>query len=203
MLLFLACADELPPIPEGLRALEDNTASFPETESLNVLSGQEDDYDWVHAAGRIDAPLSEVWTAILVEDVFIDRRQVDEWDITWDTEPEYDESCVLDNTVHDVITIEWVTAWREALVWGTEDDMELVAIRFEKIDGTDVIERMVGSLHLVKLDDDTTHWSYIEHLAAMRRDPEPLVVYVVDFYDETLLTLAGQELPDYSSEDED
>jgi len=203
LLSLLACADELPPIPDGLVALEDNSASFPADEGLNLLSGEEDDYDWVHAAGRIDAPVAEVWAAIQVEDVFIDRRQVAEWSITTDTEPEYDVSMVVHNIVHDVITVEYDTAWRQSLVYGPKDDMELVAVRFEKIDGTDVIERMVASLHLEKVDEETTHWSFVEHLKALQRGPEPIVIFAEDLFDETLMTLNGEELPVYEEEGED
>ena len=199
--ILFACGEELPPIPDGLAELEPNTASFPSEPGLDVVSGEEDDYDWVHAAGLVDAPVSEVWAAIQVEDVFIDRRQVNEWAVTHDTEDEYDVSFVVHNTVHDVITVEYDTAWRQSQVYVTEDS-ELVAVRFEKIDGTDVIERMVASLHLEEVDGQT-RWSFVEHLKALQRGPEPIVIFAEDFFDETVLTLEGEDLPDYSSDDED
>lgn len=204
MFLLLACADDLPPIPEGLAAIEDNSVAFPagQAEELVLETGEEDDYDWVHASGYVHAPLSDVWAAVQTEDVFVDRRQVGDWDITWDTEAEYDVSYVVHNTVYDVITVEYDTAWRESLVYGTEDDMQLVAIRFEKIDGTDVIERMVGSLHLEKVDEGVTSWSFVEHLKALQRSPDPIAIFAQDFFDEVVLTIDGEPLPDYSEEED-
>ncbi len=75
--------------PDGLEPLGPNQAEWPEDEAeeLRFTLGSTDDYDWVHALGFVHAPIEEVYAALLDPAVDVDRREVDDWAVSWDVEP--------------------------------------------------------------------------------------------------------------------
>ncbi|MCP4921846.1 MAG: hypothetical protein GY913_33515 [Proteobacteria bacterium] len=201
MLFLLACQPELPEIPEGLAPLADNTAPLPDSEGIHVVSGEDGDVDWAHAQGLIDADVATVWAALQEHEVVVDRAVVSEWSVVEDTDADYDVSFQVHNTVNDILTVEYTREWRQSVVHETEEGAELVGIRFEKIDGTDVIDVMVGSVILSATEDGQTRLDMVEQLVALQRGPEPLVAYLEDLFEDAQAHSHGEPLPERAPED--
>jgi hypothetical protein len=199
--LLLACtgdSEDVLVIPDDLAPLETNTATAPAdgAEAFQTVSGEEYEYDWVHGQGYIHASVDQVWLAFQDLEVVVDRAAVAEYSMTSDTNQDYDISFQIDNTVHDLITVEYVREWRESVVGGTAEEPEVIGIRFEKISGTEVIEEMVGSIILTATEDGHTHLDVVEQIIALQRGPEPILQYIEDLYEDALAFAHGDPLPE-------
>ncbi len=205
LLAVLACTAEPDfVVPEGLEALEDNLATLPAdgSETLDVVSGQADDYAWVHAMGYVHAPIEDVWAALQDTDVVMDRRAITSWSRVDDTNADYDVSFTLHHVVEDIITVEYDLEWRESLLLITpEEGEEVVACRYEKVDGTELIALIVGSLLLHKVDEQTTSLELVEHMAAPQDPEDRMVRYVEDLHLDMVAFVNGDDLPDYPEEE--
>jgi hypothetical protein len=205
LLLAIACSDEPEYIvPEGLEALEDNLATLPAdgSETIDIVSGQADDYAWVHGMGYVHAPIEEVWAAVQDSDVVMDRRAVTSWTRTDDTAPDYDVSFTMHHVVEDIVTVEYDLEWRQSLLLITpEEGEEIVACRYEKTGGSELIQLLVGSLLLHRVDDELTSMELVEHMAAPQ-DPEDRVArYVGDLHTDMVAFVHDEPLPEYTDED--
>lgn len=190
--------------PEGLEPLEDMKADYPDgrtgdswPETLNVVSGDDEDYAWSHACGYIAAPIAEVWAAFAEPDNVVDRRRVQEWDVTWDVEEGYDVSFELANTSYDIVTVEFDIDWREGVVDGTVDDPSTVGLRWQKVSGTDLIDLLEGSAVLQEMDDETTAVEMIEHLETIGSDSTDTEAYLSDLFASVVAVVHGEALPTY------
>lgn len=190
--------------PPGLQPLEEeNLAKAPTRsgdaypESMNVVSGETDDYAWAHARGYVHADLATVWDAFATPEVVVDRRRVQEHDVTWDVEPEYDVSFILHNTSYDIVTVEFDLTWRQGATAGTAEDPDEVTIRWEKTDGSAFVYLLEGSVVLLPADDDVTEVQLIEHLATAGSGAEEVEAYFADLFDSVLAHIAGEALPTY------
>lgn len=183
----------LSPLGE-MRVAASTDTDFPE--NLEMAAGVDTDI-WVHARGYVHAPVKEIWKALQDERVFVDRRAVAEYTIEWDTEPAYSVSFVVSQSVEDIITVSYEVGWRQGFVDGTLEGPETVAMRFQKVAGTALIERMEGSILLVTVSDEVSEFQFQEHMDTPMPDTESLENYVTDMYAEILAWVRGDALPGY------
>lgn len=193
------------PFPPGLDPIDaQNTASFPapkdgdpHPEDISSVTGETDDYGWVHAKGYVHAPIAKTEQAMRAKDVCVDRRKVDEWTIEYNVEPEYRYSQRVHNTVHSLVTIEFDVTWRQDIVTGTPDAPTLVAGRFMKTFGSSYLNLMAGSMVARRLDDQTTEIELIEHLEAHGQGPGTAESFMHDYFWSIVAAAHDKPLPTY------
>jgi hypothetical protein len=162
-----ALGKEVTAFPPGLEPLEANTAEwpdatdgarYPEEQNLNTGDAEDEelgvDYSWSHGRGYIQMPINKVYQALVVPRVNADRREIDSYEVTWDVEPDYPHSYVLSNVVNDVLTIEFDVTWRHGATAGSEDEPEQIGTRWQKTEGSTVIEILRGSVRTFPVSDD-------------------------------------------------
>jgi hypothetical protein len=199
-----ACGNEATPAPAGVAALEVNpasepagTATDPHPEALELLTGQGEGYEWVHAKGFVKRPIDEVWAAFQDPEVVVDRRKVARWTVARDVDSSIDVSFVVGNTVEDVVDVFFEITWRQSAVEGTSAEPERVAMRFDKTFGTVFIETLRGSIELTPVDDGTTRVSMIEHLQAAQGGIDNAVTFLRDLHGSVAARAAARPLPTY------
>ena len=186
--------------PDGVEPLENNTApevSEDGPEYVDFTWGEDDGLYWVHGRGLIHAPMVDVVAALSDPAVVQDRRGVDEWALTDAVEAEYDPSFAIVNTTREIITVEWTVTWRGLVVVGDAEEPEVFAMRYQKTDGSSLIDTMEGSIVVRALSDDRTEIQLIEHLAAPRITEVDLLCYQQDLFTEVVTTTDGEPLPEY------
>lgn len=194
------------PFPDGVEPWEENTAPAPEPtadeeypEEVVLVTGQVDEYRWLHGRGYVHGDVARAWMAVQDPAVVVDRRGLDAWTVTWDVEEGFDVSFAVDQEVHDILTIAWRTVWRQAVVEGDAEKPELVGVRFQKTEGSAILELMRGSIVLRATDDpDRTEIELIEHIEAPATNDEDLRCYMQDLFDEVVITVRGEALPEYT-----
>lgn len=191
--------------PTVLAPLEENKAPWPEgtpsdpfPETLEIVSGGDTDLWWAHARGYVHADALAVWDAARDADTVVDRREVDEWEVTLDSVPEFDDSLTLLCTVHDVLTISYDLTWVHELQKGEPTAPERVVAQWDKTDGTPFIELLRGSLVIEPTEDpDVTRVEMVEHLVASLRDDQTIASYLSDLFASLVATSHGDPLPTY------
>lgn len=203
--LFACAAPET--YAEGLAPLEENTADWPEAtadetlpESVNVVSGVEDDYDWAHARGYVHAGMLPTWEVLQNPDVGVDRRRVDGWTVTDDTDKNYSVSYTVNNVVNDVITIDFDVAWIQDIARGTKELPTAVAGRWEVVEADAIIVVLAGSFVLIYEAPDISGLELIYHLNTAQRDAENPPKVLTDLYDSVVAVASGGDLPEYTEE---
>jgi len=203
-LLLSGCfGTEVSEFPDGLEPLDENllmpptgTAEAPYPEEFIVEGNEGGRYDLVLGRGYIDAPLADVWAAYREPAVGADRRTSPEWTSTAAEDPAYEESYVVHHIAHDIVTVEWDVTWRHGLVEGIAEAPELVAIRWQKTDGSTLIRVIDGSLILRPVGDGTaTEVELAYHANATGAGLDTYVRYMRDVYDDAVATVHGDELP--------
>jgi len=193
------------PFPAGLGPLEDNKADWPDEgeETISTRFGEEaekdDGYNWGHARGYIQQPVSEVYAALRKPRVTVNRRSLADYSVTWDVEPDYTHSYRLHNRVEDLINFEFDVNWRHGALDGEEDDPGEVGTRWQKTDGSDVIELQRGSVYTWAVSADVTALEFVVHQRSMGDDGPIVVDYLDDFYADILAASHGEPLPEYAS----
>jgi hypothetical protein len=191
--------------PAGLEPLDPTnqapapagTPTDPHPEAVESVTGETDDYVWAHAHGYVHASLEQTWEAMRDPAVCVDRRKVDQWDVTQDDEPSYKYSYLIHDLVHSIVTVEFFVGWRHDVFEGTADAPTAVAARFQKVYGTDYIEAMSGSILARKIDDTTTELELIEHLKAHAQGPGTAESTMKDYFASVVARVHGQPLPTY------
>lgn len=181
--------------PAGLRPLGEMRVAAnadPDFPEKLMLKANVDTDIWVHARGYVHATVPEIWKALQDERVFVDRRAVAEYTIEWDTEPEYDVSFLVSQSVEDIITVSYDVGWRQGFVDGTLEGPQTVSMRFQKVAGTELIKRMEGSILLVTVSDEVSEFQFQEHMDTPMPDTEDLENYVTDMYGEILDWVRGE-----------
>lgn len=164
-------------------------------EVLSVVSGSglvdEDGEEvyWAHARGFVKADLEHTWLAAQDIDVCVDRREVAEWTVTWDTVPEFDVSYTIHNVVRNVLTVRYDMTWVHERQSG-----ERVVIRWDLTDSPGVISILRGSAVLHPVADGVTEIELIAHLQATLRDEATLESYLRDTYADLLAVVHGRPL---------
>jgi hypothetical protein len=168
-------------------------------EALGLVHGRstDDTYWWVHARGYVKASIRKTWDAMRTRDACVDRRSVSEWMVTENVEPQYKESFRVHCIVHDAITIDFDNVWRQDVAAGTAESPEVVIINWQKVEGSDVISLLRGSVLLTKLDDTTTQVEMIEHVQAFQGEWMPAESFLRDYFATTLALTKGQPLPTF------
>jgi hypothetical protein len=190
--------------PAGLEPIGPNPAAFPPAdgtdpypETYNLVSGETDAYSWAAVKGYLHAPITDVWTALKNPDAVVDRRKVNTWTTTWNVETGYDVSFMNDETVYDIITVEFQVTWRESHIAGTIDAPEKVAANYQKTNGSTVMQLLAGSVALTKIDDQTTAFECIEYIAAVIQASESVQSFQPDLYNSIKALSHGDPLPTY------
>ncbi len=195
--LAAACKGDPVPVSDGLDPLEANTAPWPEgdhPETLSVVTGSAEDWDWGHGRGWVRAPVADVLAAMEEPEVALDRREVDAWSVTWDTRPEYPASFTLHNEVDDIVTVTFDVTWRFG--WTAEDGSEAGA-RWEKTDGSSVIELLEGSVRVFAEEDAIAGVEVVEHLDSIQADDTPHVEsFLRDWFGDLVARAHGEPLPE-------
>lgn len=185
LLLLSACfGSGETPFPDGVAPLEpmviDPPADLAEDFVLHLEEGEE--YTWGHLRGYIHGPLSRVWQAYQDDAVVVNRRRVARWEAREGVEPEYDFSMALDVLVEDIIDVEYTLNWRHGAV-GPVEDPEKVSMRWQKTEGSNLIDLLEGSVLLLPTDDpDITEVQMIEHLKAPLTSPDEIEELLGDVY---------------------
>ncbi|MFK7931691.1 MAG: hypothetical protein AB8H79_26160 [Myxococcota bacterium] len=192
------------PFDEGVAPLEEMAVDAPEdlAERFNLRVEEGDEHIWGHLRGYIHADLNTVWDAFKDDEVAVNRRRVASWTAELDVEPEYDFSMAIDQVVEDTITIEYTIVWRHGAAGGTAQDPQKVSMRWQKTDGTSLIDKLAGSVALLPTDDpNITEVQMVEHLKAPLTGTEDVEGLLVDVFNDALLHAKGEPLPDLSDED--
>jgi hypothetical protein len=186
--------------PAGLEPLDgvlEVTAPADGEEGFNATSGTiEDEYSWAQLAGNISADMMSVWECLKDDDVMVDRRSVTSWEVTDLGTDEYDFHVEIYNLVEDIVDVEFTTEWRQGLA---EDASygEIVAVRWAKIEGSDFLPLMEGSMLLLPIGEDATEIQIVEHLDALQTPEETAYQKTLDYYEELRLCGHGEPLPTY------
>lgn len=190
--------------PPGLEPLDDSPVALPGTaedpfpEAL-VLEGVDGPrYDTIYARGYLRAPLAEVWAAFRDPAVGTDRRSADEWDVEPLDDPAYDDSYVIHCTAFEIVTVDWWTTWRHGVVAGTAEAPELVAIRWQKTDGSTILRLIEGSIVLRPADDGSvTELELVYRVDALASGVDDYSRYVNDVFEDARAVLHGEPLPTF------
>ncbi|MEQ8722906.1 MAG: hypothetical protein RID81_16560 [Sandaracinaceae bacterium] len=192
--------------PDGLEPLEENdlappegTADDPYPEEF-VLEGMSSGrYDIVLGRGYIQAPLVDVWAAYREPAVGADRRTTSgEWSPMAVEDSTYDDEYIIHHIARDIVTVEWDVTWRHGVVTGTVEEPELVAIRWQKTNGSTLIRIIEGSLVLRPVGDGSvTEVELAYHASATGASLDTYVRYMGDIYDDAVATVHGEALPTY------
>ena len=202
--LLLACHREPVEFPSTLAPLAENRAEWPALgeEEPNVASGGSSELWWAHARGYVQAPVADVYAALADADVIVDRREVDAWEVTADTEPRFDRSYTVSLVVDDVVTVNFDLTWvYEIQAADDERDAEGTATaaiaNWNKTDGTTFIDTLRGSLELRASDEDPeiTELATIEELKASLRDDQTIAAYLRDLHASIVAAAHGEPLP--------
>jgi hypothetical protein len=180
--------------PAGLEPLEANKAEFPAdgSETLALASGEGEEWDWTHARGYVHAPLALTWEALQQPEVDVDRRRVEEYEVTFDVEPDYSPSYRIDQKVVDIVTVEYSLTWRHG-----EVEPGVAAVRWQKTEGSALIELLEGSITLTG-DEETTAIEIVEHLGSPAQDDiESMELYLTDLHASVVAYTNGEDLPTY------
>lgn len=185
---------------EGVQPIEEINlapAVDPANEKLEITRGNAPGYAWVHARGRVHAPLSKVYEALLVPAVCADRRAVSEWSSKPSNEPGYPNGFIVHNIVRNVITVEFDNTWRQAIGEGTVSAPLEVLVRFQKTNGSSAIEHLLGSVRAVEVGEGITEIEFIEQLKAIQGGGDPAEAYLRDFFASIVAHTKGEALPTY------
>lgn len=199
--LLTACQkDVVTEFPDGLEPLEDTLlVDAPEgyAEEVNVASGEGDDYAWAHARGYLSAELDQAVDCMRQGEIMVDRRSVDEWTITDLDDPQYDFSVEIWNLVYDLVDVEFTNQWRQSVVEDAEYG-EVLAVRWQKTEGSDFLPLLEGSMLFLPVDEGVLEVQIIEHLDALIDPEETAAQTIEDYYTELRAHVKGEDLPSYT-----
>ena len=195
--LLAACQKSVStPFPDGLEPLEDCSAGMPDSgdgdypQTALVASGETDDWMYAHVCGYVQSDVDAAWQAIQDPDVVTDQ----------DFEPEYEVSYRIHHLVEDILTVEYDIDWRQG-VWEEDDDgVQSVAARFQKTEGSSLIELIEGSLVLATVDEQVVSFELVVHHKSLGYQLDELELKATDLYDSVAAVATGQPLPTYDDE---
>ncbi len=202
MVWSVACGGKTA-FPPGLAPLEDNKAPWPAegSETLQTIFGSEDgdeSYTWGHARGYVARPIAAVYASLVKARVSANRRSLTEYTVEKNLE-DYPHSYALHNRVEDTITIEFTITWRHGALDGDEEAPEEVGSRWQKTDGSDVIELQRGSVYTWAVDEQATALEIVMHQRSWGEDRDILETYLDDYYDDIRSASHGEPLREYDS----
>lgn len=202
--LFVAgCfGSEMTEFPAGLEPLGDNDLAGPGTaddlypEAIELEAGRGPGYDLILGRGYVGAPLVEVWAALRDPAVSVDRRTTSEWSSDPVEDHPYDDSYLVHHVADNIITVEWTTTWRHGVVEGTLDAPELVAVRWQKTEGSTAISLIEGSILLRPVGNGSiTELELVYHVNTLGADRDTQLRYMQDMFDNAVALAHGEPLP--------
>ncbi len=193
LLLCAGCfGTESTPFPPGLEPWDPvNLAPAPAdgSESLTFerLEFQspiiDDEVDSVHARAFIQRPMGEVWAAVLDPQTVRDPVETVGFRVDgYDVNPDYDFSYRTWHRVENIVNLEWEVEWRLGVVEGTEESPSIVAVRWQKVEGTTAFAVLEGSLVLQESGPAVTEVRYQYHLDAPLSGYETIEDYLSVIY---------------------
>ena len=193
------------PAPPGLQPLDTCRASWPDPvdgdphpEKIETIEGYMDDGGvFAHARGFVHASIEDVFTAMKDPAVLTDRRQIDQWTVTWDVEPEYQVSFKTHCVAHRFVTVEWDMLWRMGVVEGTEDKPETIFEVARKVEGSSFVERAQHSFVVRKVEDNVTSLEIVVQGKGTALGPEDMTKSGTDQFNSLVARVHGQDLPKY------
>ena len=204
-LAFSACSAPEPiEFPMRLAHLEELRAPLPEgpgfPEVLEIVDGGDSDLWWSHARGFVQAPVADVWAQLQRPEVGLNYREIDDWTVTLDTEPDFDVSFTVHITVNDIVTIEYDNTWVQELQAQDEaKNPTQVAIQWNKTDGSPFIALLAGSIVLASANDGAfTEIQFVHHMRAAQRDQDTLSQYLRDMHANIIAAVNNQEVPAFT-----
>lgn len=208
--LVLACtgSKEVIAFPDVLEPLEDlkieapeGTADEPYPESYEVLSGDTGDYGWVHLRGYIHGDISSVWEALRDDLVYVNQRETTTYVVSELDSDIYDYVYQVENNVENIVTVAFTNEWRHAATEGSKAAPEEITVRWQKIEGTEFIASLEGSVRILPVEDvarkDAVEVQVIEHITATMDQEGAARVFVEDLYERWMLVTHGEGIPEY------
>lgn len=169
--LMTACQSDIAtPFPPGLEPLETNIVpeqmGGPYSEDLRIES-TEAPYIKVYARGYVLVAPGVLWAAAKNPEVNAASCTTSSHDVMPDDEPQYEFSFLIHYVVHNILTVEWLDAWRFGTVEGTPSAPVHTIIKHQKIHGSDFITLSEGTIELTATDDENvSELAFVEHLNA-------------------------------------
>jgi hypothetical protein len=205
-LLFVACLSEdvvEKEFPSVLEPLEEIRVGLPEgddyPEEIELLSEDGEEYAWVHARGYLHLSLDDAWTALRNDLVYVNQRTVESYSVTEVDSEEYDYIYIVENQVQDIVPVEFTNEWRHVGNLDEKGDVSDVVVRWQKIEGTDFIQLMEGSVEILPVEGEyeVVEIRIIEHLKATLDQEDNAVEFVTDMAERWRLVGQGQSIPQY------
>ena len=189
--------------PKILEPLEDIRVEPPQGEDYpeEITVGSEDgtDYAWAHARGYLHLSLEDAWTALRNDLVYVNQRDVTNYTVTEMDSDEYDYIFQVDNEVQDILPVEFTNEWRHVGHQNDKEEILDVVVRWQKIEGTDFIQLLEGSVEILPIDgeDSIVEIRIIEHLKATLDQEANAVEFVTDMAERWRLVGHGEAIPSY------
>ena len=204
--LFVACFSEdvvEKEFPSILEPLEEIRVGLPAgddyPEEIKLISEDGEEYAWVHARGYLHLSLEDAWTALRNDLVYVNQRTVESYTVTEVDSEEYDYIYIVENQVQDIVLVEFTNEWRHVGNLDEKGELSDVVVRWQKIEGTDFIQLMEGSVEIIPVEgeDAVVEIRIIEHLKATLDQEDNAVEFVTDMAERWRLVGQGQSIPQY------
>jgi hypothetical protein len=196
-------SNEASAFPAGLAVVGENSVPLPEgtaedayPETLNQQRG-DGSPNWSNARAYVQAPIDEVWDALKMPEVLVDRREAARYSVEWNVEPEYPVSFVNHIEVDDIITIKYKQTWRQGSSQNSTGGTVGVIATYQKTWGTTYIRQMYGSIELIPVTDDVTEISFVQRMSATQTTSEEIASWQRDMYASIVAVVHGRPLPTY------
>ena len=199
--LLVACGGTIwTPLPPGMHTLEANTAPWPQSktdpypESLAIVTGWKQAYDWGHARAYIHASPAAVWRAFQDPEVVADRHGTDAHSVQLNAEPAYPFSFRIH---YEESIVDRYENWRFGESDWLEDQPQLALVRYQKTEGTSFIHLLEGSIIVGAVDGhaDVAVVELIFHLSAANSGVEQVLKTLNNQYSSVLAKVRGKPLP--------
>ena len=189
--------------PKILEPLDDIRVEPPEgdgyPEEIAVLSEDGTDYAWAHARGYLHLSIEDAWTALRNDLVYVNQRDVTNYTVTEMDSDTYNYIFQVENEVQDILPVEFTNEWRHVGHQNDKEETSDVVVRWQKIEGTDFIQLLEGSVEILPIDgeDSIVEIRIIEHLKATLDQEANAVEFVTDMAERWRLVGHGEAIPSY------
>ena len=198
---LLACKD--PEVdydfPDGLEALEDNTAEWPadQAEEVSYVVGEADEHHFAHAKAYIHADIAEVYPCLREEMVNVDRREIESWSVTEDVEADYEYSYTIWNQTYPTfgVQVEYTDTYRHGSTLADDGSVALVVSTWKMTEGNDYMYLKENSIVTEIAGEGITSLDMVGHLSAALRDGETTAQYFLDVHADLIACVSGADYP--------
>jgi len=198
----LACSSDVATdFPPGLAPIEDVGTVPPAAngadahpEALALDKGQDDDSNWVHAAGFVHASVKDVYAALATPDVIADRHNVTSYSTTMNVE-DYEVSFRLHYKIDNIVTVEFDLTFREGHVSGTADAPTAVSVVYAKTYGSNLVKMMRGSIEVTRIDDQTSELVFAQRMVATQTNQDNIEKWTRGIFASVVAKVHAQPLP--------